>query len=108
MMSTYDELIGSCVAPHTWMLFPAGWSARGDWPDLASSHAPEPLLVQYALDDPLFTPAGMHAADERIAAHYQGVGAAKAYLGEFYQGPHRFDARMQHSAFTWLKSQLRA
>lgn len=22
MMSTYDELINSCVAPHTWMLFP--------------------------------------------------------------------------------------
>jgi hypothetical protein len=26
MMSTYDELIDRCVAPHTWMLFPAGWS----------------------------------------------------------------------------------
>jgi dienelactone hydrolase len=108
MMSTYDELIGSCVAPHTWMLFPAGWSARGDWPDLASSHAPKPLLVQYALDDALFTPAGMHAADKRIAAHYRAVGAAKEYLGEFYPGPHRFDSRMQRDAFTWLKRQLRA
>jgi hypothetical protein len=51
MMSTYDELIDRCVAPHTWMLFPAGWSQRGDWPDLAASAAPAPLLIQYLLDD---------------------------------------------------------
>ena len=26
MMSTYEGLLSDCVAPHTWMLFPAGWS----------------------------------------------------------------------------------
>jgi dienelactone hydrolase len=107
MMSTYDELIDSCVAPHTWMLFPAGWSARGDWPDLAACHAPAPLLVQYALDDALFTPAGMRGADKRISAHYRAAAAADSYRGEFYPGPHRFDAPMQDDAFAWLKTQLR-
>lgn len=106
LMSTYDELLDSCVAPHTWMLFPPGWSTRGDWPDLAASHAPAPLLVQYALDDALFTTAGMRAADQRIAAHYQAMGAPEAYRGEFYPGPHRFDAPMQQNAFSWLKKQL--
>jgi len=106
MMSTYDELIDSCVAPHTWMLFPAGWSSRGDWPDLAACRAPSPLLVQYALDDALFTPAGMRGADKRISAHYRASGAADAYRGEFYPGPHRFDAPMQDDAFAWLKTQL--
>src|SRR5271167_216404 len=44
MMSTYEGLLDNCIAPHTWMLFPAGWSGNGDWPDLASSAAPAPLL----------------------------------------------------------------
>ena len=107
MMSTYDELIDQCVAPHTWMLFPAGWSRRGDWPDLAASAAPAPLLVQYLLDDAQFTVAGMRGADARMAAHYRSAGSAEAYRGEFYPGPHRFDAPMQESAFSWLKTHLR-
>jgi hypothetical protein len=104
MMSSYEELIDRCVAPHTWMLFPSGWSLRGDWPDLAASAAPAPLLIQYLLDDAQFTVAGMRGADARIAMHYCKVGAAEAYCGEFYPGPHRFDAEMQQSAFSWLKS----
>jgi dienelactone hydrolase len=107
MMSTYQGLLDSCVATHTWMLFPAGWSQCGDWPDLAASAAPASLLVQYALDDPLFTVAGMRAADARIASHYQGVGAREAYRGEFYRGVHRFDLPMQQSATAWLRTQLR-
>jgi dienelactone hydrolase len=108
MMSTYDEMLDRGVAPHTWMLFPDGWSTRGDWPDLAASAAPAPLLVQYLLEDALFTVAGMRAADARIAMHYRNAGAADAYLGEFVPGPHRFDAPMQDRAFSWLGSQLRA
>jgi dienelactone hydrolase len=108
MMSTYDELLDHCVAPHTWMLFPAGWSVRGDWPDLAACHAPAPLLVQYASDDALFTLAGMRAADQRIAGHYKAAGAPEAYRGEFFPGPHRFDAPMQRNAFAWLKSKLQS
>jgi dienelactone hydrolase len=104
MMSSYEELIDRCVAPHTWMLFPSGWSLRGDWPDLAASAAPAPLLIQYLLDDAQFTVAGMRGADARIAMHYCKVGGAEAYRGEFYPGPHRFDAEMQQSAFSWLKS----
>jgi hypothetical protein len=106
MMSTYGELIDRCVAPHTWMLFPAGWSLRGDWPDLAASAAPAPLLVQYLLDDAQFTVAGMRQADARIAAHYRNAQGAEAYRGEFYPGPHRFDVPMQQCAFSWLRIQL--
>ena len=29
MMNTYEGLLDDCVAPHTWMLFPAGWSVEG-------------------------------------------------------------------------------
>jgi hypothetical protein len=106
MMSTYEGLLGDYVAPHTWMLFPAGWSRSGDWPDLASSAAPSPLLVQFLLDDAQFTVEGMRNADSRIAANYAQIGAPSTYRGEFYSGPHRFDATMQQAAFAWLRQQL--
>lgn len=106
MMCTYEEMLANCVAPHTWMLFPPGWSSAGDLPDLASAAAPAPLLVQYARDDTLFTPAGMKAADAKITRHYDAAGAVSAYRGEFYPGPHRFDAEMQEAAFSWLRANL--
>jgi hypothetical protein len=79
--------VSDCVAPHTWMLFPAGWSEAGDWPDLAASAAPSPLLVQFLLDDELFTLEGMRNADLRLAAAYARANAPEAYRGEFYPGP---------------------
>ena len=106
MMSTYDELLDHNVAGHSWMFFPAGWSRHGDWPDLAACRAPSPLLVQYDLDDELFTPSGMRAAHKRIAAHYQASGDVDAYVGQFYDGPHKFDVEMQEAAFVWLRRQL--
>jgi dienelactone hydrolase len=108
MMSTYKQMLGTGVAAHTWMLFPTGWSAHGDWPDLAAAAAPLPLLVQCALGDILFTEDGMRAADKRIAARYAEAGAPQAYRGAFYPGPHRFDAPMQEIAFAWLKEQFGA
>ncbi len=106
LMSTYDELLDHNVVTHTWMLFPNGWSRRGDWPDIAAARAPMPLLVQYDTDDNLFTLAGMRAAHERITAHYTAVGWPAAYTGQFYPGPHKFDLEMQAAAFAWLKTHL--
>jgi dienelactone hydrolase len=106
MMSTYETMLDRGVAPHTWMLFPPGWSAHGDLPDLAAAAAPAPLLVQYALDDTLFTPAGMNAADAHIVERYESVGAPAGYRSEFYGGPHRFDVEMQEAAFSWLAASL--
>jgi dienelactone hydrolase len=108
MMSTQSELIDHLVDSHTWMFFPDGLSRIADWPDMAACRAPMPLFVQYCADDPLFTIAGMHAADGRIRDHYQSVGAPQAYSSVFYPGPHRFDAAMQRDAFTWLADQIAA
>ena len=108
MMSTYEGLLSDCVAPHTWMLFPAGWSEAGDWPYLAASAAPSPLLVQFLLDDELFTADGMRNAGLRLAATYARANALEAYTGEFYPGLHRFDIPMQEAALAWLQSRLSA
>ncbi|MBN1643009.1 MAG: acetylesterase [Anaerolineae bacterium] len=105
LMSTYEALLDHNMS-HTWMFFPSGWSRYGDWPDLAACRAPSPLLVQYDLEDQLFTEEGMRAADRALAAHYAAVGAPDAYEGQFYPGPHKFDLEMQGAAFAWLKRQL--
>ena len=105
LMSTYEGLLDHNVN-HTWMLYPTYWSRHGDWPDIAACRAPLPLLVQYDRDDDLFTLEGMQAADQRICAHYTSVGAAAAYTGRFYPGPHKFDLEMQAAAFAWFQQNL--
>lgn len=105
MMSTYAELLDHNMS-HTWMFFPFGWSRYGDWPDLAACRAPSPLLVQYLLDDELFTVQGMREADAKLKAHYASVGHPERYVGQFYPGPHRFDVEMQAAAFAWLRQTL--
>lgn len=105
LMSTYEGLLDHNMS-HTWMFFPFGWARRGDWSDIAACRAPSPLLVQYDLDDDLFTVDGMKAAHERLAGHYRGAGQPNAYTGQFYPGPHKFDLEMQRAAFLWLKRWL--
>jgi dienelactone hydrolase len=105
LMSTYEGLLDHNMS-HTWMFFPFGWARYGDWPDLAACRAPAPLLVQYDLDDALFTEQGMRAADARLQKHFASVGHPTAYVGQFYAGPHKFDLEMQAAAFAWLKQTL--
>jgi dienelactone hydrolase len=106
MMSTYAGLLDHNIISHTWMFFPPGLARFGDWPDLAASRTPMPLMVQYDLDDDLFTVAGMRAANERIATHYRQAGFPEMYTSQFFAGPHKFDLEMQSAAFQWLKDNL--
>ncbi len=106
LMSTYAGLLDHNVYSHTWMFFPTYLARGADWSDLAACRAPSPLLVQYDLDDELFTRQGMQAAHERLSHLYESVGQPEAYTGQFYPGPHKFDLVMQEAAFKWLKEQL--
>lgn len=106
MMSTFSGLLDHNVVSHTWMLYPADWSRHGDYPDLVACRAPAPLLVQYDRDDSLFTMEGMQGAHERLQRLYATANAPKAYTGQFYPGPHKFDTEMQDAAFDWLKERL--
>ncbi len=106
MMSTFASLLDHNVDSHTWMFFPHSWPRHGDWTDLAAARAPSPLLVQYDLQDDLFTEEGMRAADARLTEHFHSVGAPDNYRGEFYPGPHKFDLTMQEIAFQWLRERL--
>ena len=105
LMTTYPALLDHNMS-HTWMLFPFGWARHGDWPDIAASRAPLPLLVQYDLQDHLFTEEGMRDAHARLQSHYASAGRPDAYTGQFYPGPHKFDLEMQAAAFDWLRQQF--
>jgi dienelactone hydrolase len=106
MMTTHPELLDRHVESHTWMFFPPGLATIADWPDLAASRAPSPLLVQYNRDDQLFPIQGMQSAHARIASHYERAGHSSSYVGRFYDGPHKFDKEMQKDAFAWLAQTL--
>ncbi len=106
LMSTYAGLLDHNVSCHTWMFFPFLYSRQGDWPDLAGSRAPAPLLALYDEDDELFTLEGMRAADDRLKAIYTQAGHAGNYSGQFFPGPHKFDLEMQAAAFAWLKKHI--
>jgi dienelactone hydrolase len=106
MMTTHAELLDSHLSQHTWMFIPPGLATYADWPDLAASAAPAPLLVQYNRDDPLFSVRGMQDAHAQLVSHYTSVGRPDAYTGEFYPGPHKFDLEMQNQAFNWLVARL--
>ena len=105
LMTTYPALLDHNMS-HTWMLFPFGWARHGDWPDIAACRAPLPLLVQYDLQDHLFTEEGMRDAHARLQSHYASAGKPEAYTGQFYPGPHKFDLEMQAAAFDWLRQQF--
>jgi dienelactone hydrolase len=107
MMTTYAGLLDDHLHQHTWMLVPPGLATIADWPDLAASAAPTPLLVQYNREDPLFSLEGMQSAHARIKSHYASVAHPEAYAGEFYDGLHKFDLPMQDAAFNWLIQNLR-
>lgn len=106
MMSTYEALLDHSVVDHTWMLFPEGLAGTVDWPDVAASGAPAPLLVQWTRDDALFPVEGARAANDRLASAYAAAGAADAFAGEEHDGPHWFGPAMQESATAWLRRQL--
>lgn len=106
-MSTVSPMIRSHLDTHSHVHFLPGLHRHLDWPDVASLHAPKPLLVQQCSRDGLFPLAGMRASVEKIAAVYRKAGAAEAFSGRFYDEPHRWTRAMQDEAFAWLDRQLK-
>jgi dienelactone hydrolase len=107
-MTTHDEMPEMAVSRHTWMFHVPHLAGVMDFPDVAALHGPLPLMVQYDIDDPLFTLEGQKKADRLLRAVYERMGAApERYQGRFYPGPHKFDRAMQKDAFDffdrWLK-----
>ncbi len=105
-MSTFRELLRNHVKCHTWMLYVPHLPRYLDLPDIITLHAPKPLMIQYNLEDQLYTLKGQREADRKIAEVYSKMGCPENYSGRFYKGPHKFDAEMQEDMFKWLQHNL--
>jgi dienelactone hydrolase len=98
MMATFSSLVPSHLDTHSWLLHIPGLWPFLDWPELTLL-ARSRFLVQYRLDDPLFSLAGMESAHERLTALHTAPGR---YRGSFTPGGHEFDVAMQEQAIAFL------
>ncbi len=106
-MSTLRPMIRAHVDTHSWVHYVPGMQKYLDLPDVATLHAPKPLLVQQCTQDRLFPLAGMRASLERIGDGYAKAGAKDRFTGRFYDEPHIFSRRMQDDAIDWFDRWLR-
>jgi dienelactone hydrolase len=67
--------------------------------DIGGLIAPRPLLVEHALDDPIFPIAGVRSASKATARAYDLLGAPDRLDTDFFPGGHRFGGG---KAFDWL------
>jgi hypothetical protein len=77
-----------------------------DIPDVIALRAPASLLIQYDIDDGLFSLEGQREADRKVSQVYEKMGHPEKYSGRFYPGRHKFDVAMQDDAFDWLSETL--
>ncbi|MDI2036690.1 dienelactone hydrolase family protein [Paenarthrobacter nitroguajacolicus] len=116
MMTTFASLLPAYLDAHSWLLHSPGLTRLGDWPDLAKRSEAR-VLVQYALDDPLFPEQGMRDAHaylsgqsptgQLLTGHLPaGQSPSGQYTGSFWQEPHVFTPAMQEEAAAFLASAL--
>jgi dienelactone hydrolase len=90
-----------------WAVVP-GLQQFMDLPDVASMHAPQPLMAIQGTRDGLFTNEGVQAAYDKIEAVYEKAGAKGRFRPVTYDGPHEFNAQMQDKAYRWLDRWLKS
>lgn len=105
-MSTLPEMLEEKVRAHSWCNFIPGLPRALDWPDLASLHAPNPLLVLQGGKDPLFSLEGFQKAAERLRAIYAKAGAPGSFDIGLYDVGHQFTREMQEQAWAFLDGAL--
>jgi dienelactone hydrolase len=105
-MSTVRPMMRAHVDTHSFVHFVPTLHRHLDLPDVASLHAPKPLLVQQCSQDRLFTLEGMKDSLARIEAAYAKAGARAQFTGRMYDAPHQFTRQMQDEAKAWFDRNL--
>ena len=106
-MSTWRDFLLYKSHTHTWMRYVPLLPRYLDFPEVLGLRAPLPTLVLNDSDDALYTPEGMHEADNILREVYKKAGAPQNYVCSFHPGPHKFDKPMQEEAFAWFDKWLR-
>lgn len=100
MMSTFADIADGHADDTTWLMITPGLPAVCDWPAVAASAAPIPLLVQFAQHDSHFGLAGMRDADAALAQAYSGT---DALVTQWFDDRHVFSTDMQGAVTDWLR-----
>ncbi|MBY4127228.1 hypothetical protein HQO83_02350 [Rhodococcus fascians] len=99
-MSTYADIADGHADDTSWLMITPGMPAVCDWPEIAGSVAPTPLLVQFAEQDSHFGTAGMRDAEASLRRDY---GESTTLSTQWFSESHRFTTTMQNAAANWLR-----
>jgi len=105
-MTTYTMQLYNKLRWHTWMVYVPGQTAFLDVPDVVSLSAPNPLMVINCEQDGLYPLEAMEAAEAKISAVYEKMGAKERFQCRYYDVPHSLNVKMQDDAIAWLKQWL--
>jgi dienelactone hydrolase len=106
-MTTWKDLVLTKSFTHTWMTYAPLLPNYMDFPEILGLRVPLPTLVQNNNQDELFTLDEMKQCDRILKDVFSKAGAGEKYAAKFYDGPHKFDGKMQSDAFDWFDSWLK-
>ena len=106
-MSTWKDFLLHKSFTHTWMVYAPLLPQYLEFPEILGLRVPLPTMVQSNKQDGLYTLPEMKKADKILREVYKKAGAVEKYSGKFYEGPHKFDAKMQADAFDWFDKWLK-
>lgn len=106
-MTTWKDFVLHKSFTHTWMTYVPLLPNELDLPEILGLRTPLPTMVLNDEADSLFTLSEMKRADKILSEVYAKANAANYYKCSFYQGPHKFDAKMQAEAFEWFDKWLK-
>ncbi|HVU85071.1 MAG TPA: hypothetical protein VHC50_09530 [Puia sp.] len=106
-MTTWEDLLLNKSFTHTWMTYVPLMPNELDLPEILGLRVPLPTLVLNNIADELFTLSEMKRADDILKEVFKKAGAAGHYQCSFFEGPHKFDAKMQAEAFDWFDRWLK-
>jgi dienelactone hydrolase len=105
-MTTWRDFILHKSYTHTWMTYTPLLPKFLEFSEILGLRAPLPTLVQNNNQDELYTLSEMKNADQILKEVYRKAGVPNHYKGLFYEGPHKFDVKMQSDAFAWFDQWL--
>jgi dienelactone hydrolase len=105
-MTTWADLVLTKSVTHTWMTYTPLLPNYLDFPEILGLRVPLPTLVQNNNQDELYTLSEMKKADGILSEVYKKANASDKYEARFYDGEHKFDAKMQADAFDWFDKWL--
>ncbi|HWF66950.1 MAG TPA: hypothetical protein VN670_06580 [Acidobacteriaceae bacterium] len=107
MMTTWRDFLLNKSFMHTWMIYVPGLPLDLDYPEILGLNLPNPVMLMNDIGDDLFTLSEMERADRILGEVYRKAGLADRYQARFYEGPHKFDQKMQADAFQWFDRWLK-